>query len=158
MDNNLKNWLGVVLLTVFCLFITGFLTPAYAADDDDNTNGQASEQTSGQNGTSGGASETDNGGSVTPEKLNVGEFLTAPGQSVTTNIGEYIVRFINFLALLVGSFAILAVIVGGFFMVIAGGREEMVTRGKDIIKFAIIGLIFSIVAYFVVALVQGLFY
>lgn len=95
---------------------------------------------------------------VTPSNVNLSNYLYAEGQAKVTSIGEYIVRFINFLALLIGSFGILAVIVGGYFLLAAQGREEMITRGKDIIKFAIIGIVVALSAFWLVAAVQSVLY
>lgn len=85
--------------------------------------------------------------------------LIAKGQEKQPlDIGTYIVRFINFLSLTIGSFALLAIIIAGVMMVASGGREHPLTRGKDIFKFAIIGLVVALGAYFITAFVQSIFY
>ena len=130
---------AILIMTVFCLLLSGPVTPAFAQEDPP---AQTSSQTA----------------PVTPSSVKVFTYLSTTEQAFTPSIGAYIVRFINYLSLLIGSFGILAVIVGGFFMLTAGGREEMITRGKDIIKFAVIGILAAVSAYWMVAAVQSLFY
>jgi integral membrane sensor domain MASE1 len=96
----------------------------------------------------------------TPMNINVG-ILRAPGQanpSEIGNVGVYIVRVVNFLALTIGSFAFLAIVIGGILLLTAAGQEQQIQKGKDIIKFAVIGLIVALMAYFIVAFVQSIFY
>jgi len=155
MQKLIKQIFGALIICTFCVQIAGPVPLAFA----DETNGGSG---SGSGTESGSGTSTSTGGSdsVTPETLNLSEFLVAPGQEnqPTDSISSYILRFINFLSLLIGSFAILAIIVGGVFMLIAGGREEMITRGKDIVTYSITGLVVALVAYFLVAMVQSLFY
>ncbi len=147
MNMKLAKNTSLLIMAVICLQLAGPTLPVYA---DNGTT------------TTPPADTTDDEGSptapVTPSSVKVFDYLTAPGQAKTTTIGAYIVRFVNFLALLIGSFGILAVIVGGYFLLTAGGREEAITRGKDIIKFAIIGIIVAVSAFWLVAAVQSLFY
>lgn len=99
-----------------------------------------------------------NGDKVLMESFNLNTIL-APGQeNQPHDIGSYIVRFINFLSLTIGSFALLAIIIAGVMLVSSGGREHPLTRGKDIFKFAIIGLVVALGAYFITAFVQSIFY
>lgn len=94
-----------------------------------------------------------------PESLNVREYLTTTGQeNQPFNIASLIVRVISFLSLSIGSFAFLAIVIGGIFMVTAGGRENQIQRGKDIIKYAVIGLIVAFSAYFITTFVQSVFF
>jgi hypothetical protein len=62
------------------------------------------------------------------------------------------------MAMTIGSFAFLAIVVGGFMMVTSAGQEAQVQRGKDIIKLSIIGLIVVLMAYFLVSFTQSIFY
>jgi hypothetical protein len=106
------------------------------------------------------AQTTDNGTSSFSVKN-----LTVTGQNIDTIIGEgkhpiaaYIIRTINFLSLTIGSLALLAIIVGGIMLLTSGGKESQTTKGKDIIKDAIIGLVVAFCAYFITAYVQSVFY
>ena len=73
-------------------------------------------------------------------------------------VASFIIQMINFLVLTIGSFAFLAVIIGGFTLVASHGNETQVTKGKDILKYAITGLIVALASYFITAFVQSLFY
>lgn len=90
--------------------------------------------------------------------FSVGEILKADGQKGEYEISAYIVRLINFLALLIGSCAFLAIIIGGLMLVTSAGKEAQVTKGKDIIKYAIIGLVVAMASYYITAFVQSVFY
>ncbi len=94
------------------------------------------------------------------DSINVRNFLTAPGQNIPKNadIGLYITRFVNFLALLIGSFAFLTIVVGGITLLTSGGKEAQVTKGKDMIKFAVIGVALALSAYWITSFVQSIFY
>jgi hypothetical protein len=59
---------------------------------------------------------------------------------------------------MIGSVAFLAIIVGGFMLVTSAGKEAQVTKGKDIVKYAIIGLVIAMSAYFITSFVQSIFY
>lgn len=140
MNIHLAKTASLLIMAVICLQLTGPTLVARAAEP-------APTQTTGTSTAP-----------VTPTEVKVFNYLTAPGQAKTATVGAYIVRFVNFLALLIGSFGILAVIIGGYFLLTAGGREESITRGKDIIKFAIIGILVAVSAFWMVAAVQSLFY
>jgi hypothetical protein len=92
--------------------------------------------------------------------INVGKYLVATeqGQSQPVSIGAYIVRLINLLSMAIGSFALLSIIIGGMLLLTSAGGDAQLTKGKDIIKFSIIGLAIAMVAYFITAFVQSIFY
>lgn len=104
--------------------------------------------------------ESTDAGNPTPDTLPVGTYLAAPGQNIgsTPNFGALIVRVVNFLAITIGSFAFLAIVIGGITMVTSAGRETQLQKGKDIIKFAITGLIVAFASYFITAFVQSIFF
>ena len=90
-------------------------------------------------------------------------YLKAEGQNSSylkssSPIASFIVIVINFLAKTIGSLAFLSLIIGGFVLLTSHGNETMLTKGKDIIKYAIIGLVIALSAYFITAFVQSLFY
>lgn len=96
--------------------------------------------------------------SPAPESVSVGTYLRADNQEQPKDIGNYIVRIINFLSAIIGSFAFLAIIIGGMMLLISGGNETQVQKGKDIITYSIIGLIIALSAYFLTSAVQSLFF
>lgn len=95
--------------------------------------------------------------------FNVSTYLTTSGQEQkyfkTGNpIGSFIVQIVNFLVLTIGSVSFVALVVGGFTLMTSHGNENQLTKGKDIIKYALAGLVIVLTAYFITAFVQSLFY
>jgi uncharacterized membrane protein YozB (DUF420 family) len=98
--------------------------------------------------------------------FSVSTYLTTAGQGNVKNmlkpgvpvIAAYIVRLINYLALVIGSFAFLTIVIGGFLMVTSAGREQQINKGKDMITYAIMGVLVALSAYFITAFVQSIFY
>lgn len=58
---------------------------------------------------------------------------------------------------LVASLAVTALVIGGFMMVISGGDESRLETGKTIFIYSLIGLVISMLAYGIVAVIQSLF-
>lgn len=95
--------------------------------------------------------------------FNVSSYLTTSDQKQkyfeTGNpIGSFIVQIVNFLVLTIGSVSFVALVVGGFTLMTSHGNENQLTKGKDIIKYALAGLVIVLTAYFITAFVQSLFY
>lgn len=95
---------------------------------------------------------------TTPTSISVGTYLKTPDQKISGNIGDFIVRAINFLAMVIGSFSLLVIILGGFILLASGGSESAVQKGKDTIKYAIIGLVIALSAFYITAFVQSIFF
>ncbi|MCP4652494.1 MAG: hypothetical protein GY858_03805, partial [Candidatus Omnitrophica bacterium] len=73
--------------------------------------------------------------------------------SGTTDINVLIGKVINAVLGVVGSLALVMFIFGGFTWMLAGGNKEKVTKGKDIIIWAAIGLIIIFSAYALVKII-----
>ncbi len=73
-------------------------------------------------------------------------------------IGAFVVQIINFLTLTSASLSFLIVIIGGFMIMTATGNETQMNKGKEVVMYAIIGLVISLSAFFIVAFVQSLFF
>ncbi len=69
-----------------------------------------------------------------------------------------IVRLINQLSYVIGSFALLALIIGGFTYLTSAGQERLITRAKDMVKYAVIGLVVALSAFYITLFVQTIFY
>lgn len=69
-----------------------------------------------------------------------------------------ILRVINVLSLLIGTFAFVVILYSGIMMVTAGGDENRIDRSKGILIQAIFGLVLAFSAYFIVIFVQSFFY
>lgn len=92
------------------------------------------------------------------ESFNVGKYMMVKGQKKVTGVDEYLVRAINLLSLLIGSVTFLCIVIGAMLLLTSGGRQQAIDKGKDTIKFAIIGLCIALVAYFITAQVLSIFY
>lgn len=97
------------------------------------------------------------------EFFNVNEVLVAPGQggafirAVEENgpILGPILLIINFLTGIIATLAILALVIGGFFMVTARGEESQITRGKDIVKNSLIAIVVVLGSYTLIRTIQA---
>ena len=76
----------------------------------------------------------------------------------TSVVGAILLRAINLLSLLVGTFTFVMIMIGGFMMVTAGGDEGKIDKGKNILGQAITGCILAFLAYFITAFLQSFFY
>lgn len=66
-----------------------------------------------------------------------------------------ILLIINFLTGIIATLAILALVIGSFFMISARGEESQITRGKDIIKNSLIALVIVLTSYTVIRTIQA---
>jgi hypothetical protein len=69
-----------------------------------------------------------------------------------------ILRVINIMMLLIGTFAFVTLFIGGIMMVTANGEEGKIDRSKAILTQSIFGLIIAFMSYFIVTFVQSFFY
>ncbi len=58
---------------------------------------------------------------------------------------------------LMGTIAVILVIVGGFKLMTAQGESDQIDKGKDIIKYAMIGLVVALFSYVIVITTQSIF-
>jgi len=61
----------------------------------------------------------------------------------------------NTLLFAIGALSVLMIIVGGIRYVISGGKEANVTKAKNTVLYAIIGLIIAILAYAIISFVMN---
>lgn len=109
---------------------------------------------------------TDKSGCAT-SSFSVGTYLTVPGQGGSSQefqdrlkggVGYTVVTLINQLTIVIGSFAMLALVIGGFTYLTSSGQERLITKAKDMVKYAVMGLVVALLAYYITAYVQSLFY
>lgn len=62
----------------------------------------------------------------------------------------------DFLLIIIVPLAILALAVGGIYLLAAGGRESWVSRGKEIIWSAVLGIVIALVAWIAVNTIMSL--
>lgn len=99
--------------------------------------------------------------------FSIGKNLKLPGsqQSLSyfndTNqyppIVEFILTILNFATSIMGTLAVIIMILAGFVMLLSQGDQTRIDRAKDMFKYAIIGLIVAFLSYIIVISVQSLF-
>lgn len=67
------------------------------------------------------------------------------------------ITIINYALAIMGSIAVILIIFAGFRMMVADGESQKIDEAKEIIKYAIMGLIFAFLSYLIVIFVQSLF-
>lgn len=70
----------------------------------------------------------------------------------------FIIRFVELLTKIIGSFALLFVITGGIILMASHGNSQLQTRGKQMILYALLGLIVAFLSLIIVTFVQSLFF
>lgn len=76
----------------------------------------------------------------------------------TSIVGAIILRAINLLSLLIGTFAFVTILIAGIMMITADGDENKIDRSKGILLQSILGTVLAFLAYFITAFVQSFFY
>ncbi|MBI4435119.1 hypothetical protein HY630_00455 [Candidatus Uhrbacteria bacterium] len=75
----------------------------------------------------------------------------------TTNVREVIGRLIQAILGITGSVALLMFVYGGFLWLTSGGVPDRVKKGKEVMKWAVLGLVVIVGAYTIVrAIVSAL--
>jgi hypothetical protein len=77
------------------------------------------------------------------------------GVTGTANIGDLVLKYVNFALPYLALAAFLGFIYAGFLYVTAYGAEEQTTKAKKIMTYAIIGLVVVILSYGIVQLLTG---
>lgn len=72
-------------------------------------------------------------------------------------IVAFIIRIINFATRIIGSIAIILLIITGFMFMFAQGNQQQLDEAKDMLKYTIIGLIVTFLSYIIVIFVQSIF-
>lgn len=83
---------------------------------------------------------------------------TEANANVSSPAMALILRVINILSLLVGTFAFVMILIGGFIFATSGGDEGQVDKGKAILQQSIVGLVFAFLSYSIVLFIQSFFY
>lgn len=91
------------------------------------------------------------------EKLTE-ELVAEAEEAGTSAVGALILRAINILSLLVGTFAFVMILISGFMLATSGGDESQIDRGKAILRQAVFGVVVAFLAYFIVVFVQSFFF
>jgi len=68
-----------------------------------------------------------------------------------------ILKIIEFATRIIGSIAVLLLIISGFRMILSEGDQQKLDDAKENLKFAIIGLVATFTSFVLVLFIQGLF-
>ncbi|MBD3331062.1 hypothetical protein GF354_06100 [Candidatus Peregrinibacteria bacterium] len=104
---------------------------------------------------------------LTEETFDVSEFLRledeeeqAVGYFKDSNnapLFSAVFTTINFAIKIMGSIAVILLIVSGFIMMISQGNEQQLDQAKDILKYALIGIAIALLSYVIIITVQSFF-
>ena len=97
-------------------------------------------------------------GGEDPEKTGVEEIKEALGETGVTaeaDIGNLILKYVNFALPYLALAAFIGFVYAGFLYVTAYGNDEQIQKSKKIIIYAVIGLIVVILSYSIVQLLTG---
>lgn len=72
-------------------------------------------------------------------------------------IQELILRVINFALTIIGSIAIIILIIGGFQMMLSQGNQQKLEEAQNVVKYAVIGLIITLLSYVIIISIQSIF-
>lgn len=90
--------------------------------------------------------------------------LVAPNQTTfnTNANGGPIIgtvnKVIDLMVSLIGIFALLVFIVGAIFLITANGDDNKIQKGKGAMKYALVGIVFVMMSYTIVVLVQSILF
>lgn len=103
-------------------------------------------------------------------KFNVNDQLKLPNASGTAQqpktyfsdtqnppLIAFILSVINYATGIIGTIAMIIFIIAGFMLVIAQGDQTKIDKAKEIIKYAVIGLLITFMSYVITIFVQSLF-
>lgn len=77
--------------------------------------------------------------------------------ATTDNASDFIGIIINTLLFIIGALAVIMIIVGGISYATSNGDPAKVTKAKNTITYAVVGLIVAFLAYAIINWVVGLF-
>lgn len=83
---------------------------------------------------------------------------TTDSTSLKKGLVYLVISFIELLTKIIGSFALLMVIIGGLILMISSGNSQLQQKGKRIILYAILGLVIAFLSLVIVTTIQSLFY
>lgn len=72
-------------------------------------------------------------------------------------IVSLILAVINFAAQVMGTIGVILIIAAGFIFMFSQGNQQRIDKGKEVVKYAIIGLIIAFLSYVIVTSIQTIF-
>jgi hypothetical protein len=92
------------------------------------------------------------------DSANLKGMITIQGQGVFGNAASFLGSIIDYLIKFVGVVAFILLVVGGVRLVVAAGDDNAVQNAKQMITYAIVGLVVALLAYVIVTFIHGLLY
>jgi len=92
------------------------------------------------------------------KSVNVKKILSITGQSHFKDAGDFLNSVIDLLIKMVGVVALAFLLFGGFRLVVSAGSDNETQKAKSMIQYSIVGLVMALLAYLIVAGVQGILY
>ncbi len=74
-----------------------------------------------------------------------------------TPLFSFILSVLNFATRIIGTIAVLLLIVSGFILMTSQGNDQRLETGKNMIKYTVIGLAVTFMSYIVILFVQSIF-
>ncbi|MBT4917440.1 hypothetical protein HN709_01475 [Candidatus Peregrinibacteria bacterium] len=97
-------------------------------------------------------------------KFDVGDVLSVGGPDSTyftdknnAPIVSFILRVIEFATNIMGSIAVIILIVAGFMFMFAQGNQQQLDEAKEVVKYAFIGLALTFFSYIITVFLQSFF-
>jgi len=90
--------------------------------------------------------------------FNLTEQLILEAEEAGSPAAALLIRVINILTLLIGTFAFVMIIIGGFTWATSGGDETKIDKGKAILTQTILGLVVAFTSYLLVTFVLSFFF
>lgn len=81
--------------------------------------------------------------------------IYVPDTGGPSSVQQLVTNIINTLLFVVGSLAVIFIIVGGIQYVISSGDPKRIDTAKNTITYAVVGLVVSILAFAIVSFVKG---
>lgn len=72
------------------------------------------------------------------------------GSSNSGNLGGFIHKIVNILLYILGSVAVIVIVIGGIRYTISSGDQSQMTSAKNTILYAVVGLVIAVLAYAIV--------
>lgn len=91
--------------------------------------------------------------------LNLGEKEQTKLDTKSENspLVSFVLKIMNYATAIMGTIAMILLIIAGFMMMFSTGDQQIVDKAKDVVKYAIIGLVVAFLSYIIVIFIQSLF-
>jgi len=92
------------------------------------------------------------------QSVKLDSILDMSGQTIFSDAKAFLGKVIDLLIKFIGVIALAFLIFGGFRLLVAVGNDNEVQKARSMVTYSIIGLIVALLAYLIVAWVQGIIY